>query len=108
MLELCLEMRGFYLKAGQFLGTRPDFMPLPFIEKLSTLHDRVPPLSEKAIRKVVEEELEEYFSEERKRRRRRRKGVAGNKEKGGKLNGEEGDFSKNFKMDGRKGAMKEG
>lgn len=22
MLDLCLSMRGFYLKAGQFLGTR--------------------------------------------------------------------------------------
>jgi len=102
MLELCLEMRGFYLKAGQFLGTRPDFMPLPFIEKLSTLHDRVPPLGEKAIRKVVEEELEMYFSEKRKRRRRRRM-------KGGRVNGEACDSSKDMKKDGGgSGAMKEG
>ena len=52
MLALCLDLRGFYLKAGQFLGTRPDFMPLPYIVKLSTLHDRVPPMSEAQIRKV--------------------------------------------------------
>jgi hypothetical protein len=31
MLSLCLDLRGFYLKAGQFLGTRPDFMPMPYI-----------------------------------------------------------------------------
>lgn len=30
MLQLCLDLRGFYLKAGQFLGTRRDFMPLQF------------------------------------------------------------------------------
>jgi len=27
MMDLCLSMRGFYLKTGQFLGTRHDFMP---------------------------------------------------------------------------------
>lgn len=27
MVNLCLGMRGFYLKTGQFLGTRHDFMP---------------------------------------------------------------------------------
>lgn len=31
MLKLCLDLRGFYLKAGQFLGSRPDFMPTPYI-----------------------------------------------------------------------------
>lgn len=31
MLKLCLELRGFYLKAGQFLGSRPDFMPMQYI-----------------------------------------------------------------------------
>ena len=27
MINLCLGLRGFYLKTGQFLGTRHDFMP---------------------------------------------------------------------------------
>ena len=27
MVNLCLGMKGFYLKTGQFLGTRHDFMP---------------------------------------------------------------------------------
>jgi len=52
MLDLALSLRGFYLKAGQFLGTRPDFMPMPYIIKLSTLHDRVPPIAEGHIRKA--------------------------------------------------------
>ena len=57
MLNLCLSMRGFYLKTGQFLGTRHDFMPLPYIEKLSRLHDNVPPMSAKEVRSIIEREL---------------------------------------------------
>lgn len=34
MLKLCLDLRGFYLKSGQFLGTRHDFMPKIFLKKL--------------------------------------------------------------------------
>lgn len=34
MLKLCLDLRGFYLKSGQFLGTRHDFMPKVFLKKL--------------------------------------------------------------------------
>ncbi len=41
MHSLCVDMRGFYLKAGQFLGARGDFVPAPMCEKLSQLHDRV-------------------------------------------------------------------
>ena len=34
MLKLCLDLRGFYLKSGQFLGTRHDFMPKIYLRKL--------------------------------------------------------------------------
>lgn len=27
MYELCVTLRGFYLKAGQFIGSRTDFVP---------------------------------------------------------------------------------
>ena len=66
MIDLCLSMRGFYLKTGQFLGTRHDFMPLAYISKLAKLHDDVPPLSGHEIRGILERELggpvEDYFS----------------------------------------------
>ncbi|CAM9902114.1 unnamed protein product, partial [Phaeothamnion confervicola] len=42
MLALCLDLRGFYLKAGQFLAMRHDFLPSPYCQKLSQLHDRTP------------------------------------------------------------------
>ena len=66
MINLCLSLRGFYLKTGQFLGTRHDFMPAMYTTKLSKLHDDVPPLSGKEIKKIIEKELngtiEEYFT----------------------------------------------
>lgn len=57
MMNLCLSLRGFYLKSGQFLGTRHDFMPPNYTSKLSKLHDSVPPLGADEIRKVLEGEL---------------------------------------------------
>lgn len=67
MIKLCLGLRGFYLKTGQFLGTRYDFMPSQYTKKLSTLHDSVPPLPADIIKKEIERELkgpvESYFTE---------------------------------------------
>lgn len=57
VLDLCLSLRGMYLKAGQFIASRGDLAPMQWVVKLSTLHDRVPPISEAQIRKVLEEEL---------------------------------------------------
>lgn len=34
MYKLCVDLRGFYLKTGQFLGARPDFLPRPMCEAL--------------------------------------------------------------------------
>jgi len=66
MIRLCLSLKGFYLKTGQFLGTRHDFMPPHYTRKLSRLHDDLPPLNEHETRQNIEKELngtiEEYFS----------------------------------------------
>ena len=66
MIDLCLRLRGFYLKTGQFLGTRHDFMPRHYTTKLSKLHDDVPPMDANDVRKIIEAELcgpiEKYFS----------------------------------------------
>lgn len=40
MYNSCVELRGFFLKAGQFLGARPDFIPAPMCQAL-----RCPPAS---------------------------------------------------------------
>lgn len=65
MVNLCLDLRGFYLKAGQFLGTRHDFMPIQYTSKLSKLHDDVPSLPEYIVKTILEDELKgnlvDYF-----------------------------------------------
>jgi ubiquinone biosynthesis protein len=44
-------------KLGQVLATRPDLLPGPFIDELSTLHSSVPPVSEEEVVAVMEQEL---------------------------------------------------
>jgi hypothetical protein len=39
-----MGLRGFYLKSGQFLGTRHDFMPPNYTTKLCKLYDDIPPI----------------------------------------------------------------
>ena len=54
--KLCLY-RGFYLKTGQFLSTRRDFLPQIYCDKLSTLQEEVPPLSADEVSSLLDEEL---------------------------------------------------
>jgi ubiquinone biosynthesis protein len=51
------ELGPTFAKMGQILSTRPDLLPQAFVEELSTLQDRVTPLPEEAVVKVMEEEL---------------------------------------------------
>lgn len=57
MYSLCVDLRGFYLKTGQFLGARGDFVPEQICRKLSLLHDQVPPMPASQVREVIENEL---------------------------------------------------
>ena len=50
-LWICALPCGFYIKTGQFLGTRYDFMPLVYCTKLATLSDSVPPMPEEVCRR---------------------------------------------------------
>ncbi|HEX2030299.1 MAG TPA: AarF/UbiB family protein [Actinomycetota bacterium] len=51
------ELGPTFAKMGQILSTRPDLLPAAFVEELATLQDRVPPLSEPEVVRVMEEEL---------------------------------------------------
>lgn len=57
MYNMCSEMRGFLVKAGQFLATRADFLPEPFIQRLSKLHDDVDPMSPTMAKRVIVDAL---------------------------------------------------
>jgi ubiquinone biosynthesis protein len=51
------ELGPTFAKMGQILSTRPDLLPQAFVEELSTLQDRVTPLTEEQVVRVMEEEL---------------------------------------------------
>ncbi|KAG2426342.1 hypothetical protein HXX76_013099 [Chlamydomonas incerta] len=57
MYELCIALRGFYLKAGQFIGSRSDFVPEQICRKLTLLCDKVPPMSAAATKAALQREL---------------------------------------------------
>jgi predicted unusual protein kinase regulating ubiquinone biosynthesis (AarF/ABC1/UbiB family) len=46
-----------FVKVGQSLGTRPDLLPLVYVEVLATLHDRLPPFPNEIAYAFIEEEL---------------------------------------------------
>jgi predicted unusual protein kinase regulating ubiquinone biosynthesis (AarF/ABC1/UbiB family) len=46
-----------FVKTGQSLGTRPDLLPLVYVQVLATLHDRLPPFPSELAFDLVEEEL---------------------------------------------------
>jgi predicted unusual protein kinase regulating ubiquinone biosynthesis (AarF/ABC1/UbiB family) len=57
-LRAALEELGpTFAKLGQILSTRPDLLPPEFIAELSTLQDRVTPMTEPEVVAVMEEEL---------------------------------------------------
>lgn len=46
-----------FVKVGQTLATRPDLLPLTYIQVLSSLHDRLPPFPNEIAYGLIEEEL---------------------------------------------------
>ncbi|MGC9332616.1 MAG: ABC1 kinase family protein, partial [Anaerolineae bacterium] len=56
LLQL-IRLGPAFVKIGQSLATRPDLMPLVYIQVLATLHDRLPPFSDQVAFACFEEEL---------------------------------------------------
>lgn len=57
MYRLAVDLKGLYVKMGQFIGTRSDLVPPPYTRSLSRLQDRVPPRPAAIIRETIEQEL---------------------------------------------------
>ncbi|KAA0235830.1 MAG: AarF/ABC1/UbiB kinase family protein [Actinobacteria bacterium] len=61
-----VELRGGFLKLGQFVSARPDLLPDVYVEELSKLQDRVPPAPASVMRAVIEADvgpIDELFCE---------------------------------------------
>lgn len=53
------ELGPTYIKLGQILSTRPDLIPLEFIEEFSQLQDHVPSFEFAKVQELIERELHE-------------------------------------------------
>jgi len=55
--DLAVELRGPLLKVGQFASARADLLPAAWVEELSRLQDRVPPVTSASIFARIDSEL---------------------------------------------------
>ncbi|MBW2311736.1 MAG: AarF/ABC1/UbiB kinase family protein [Deltaproteobacteria bacterium] len=52
------ELGPTFIKMGQILSTRPDLLPVQWIQELSRLQDDVPPFSFSSVKEIIEQELQ--------------------------------------------------
>lgn len=60
-LDIILEMRGLFIKIGQVLSSRPDFIPEQYVNVMQVVQDEVPPWTGEEIRDVIEESWQRNF-----------------------------------------------
>ncbi|HEX2471543.1 MAG TPA: AarF/UbiB family protein, partial [Nitrososphaera sp.] len=57
VLKTFIELGPSYIKLGQWLSTRVDILPQPYLEVLSKLQDDVPPALFSQVKPIIENEL---------------------------------------------------
>ncbi|MFP5502117.1 MAG: ABC1 kinase family protein, partial [Candidatus Sericytochromatia bacterium] len=55
--ERFVSLGATFVKIGQVLSTRPDLVPLPYIEEMATLQDQVPPFDSEIAHALIASEL---------------------------------------------------
>ena len=63
LTNLLVELGPAFVKAGQALSTRPDIIPVIFLEELSQLQDQLPGFDGNKAMDLIEEDLNETTSE---------------------------------------------
>jgi predicted unusual protein kinase regulating ubiquinone biosynthesis (AarF/ABC1/UbiB family) len=56
-LKTFIDLGPSYVKLGQWLSTRADILPQPYLEVLAKLQDEVPPASFLEVKSIIEKEL---------------------------------------------------
>lgn len=51
------ELGPTFIKLGQLLSTRPDFLPIPYIEALTKLQDKIEPFPYQEVEEIIENEI---------------------------------------------------
>ena len=57
ILDTFISLGPVYIKLGQWLSSRADILPQPYLEELSKLQDSVPPAPFDQVRPIIEKEL---------------------------------------------------
>ena len=57
------QLRGFYSKSAQLIGSRPDLFPPAYCEKLAPFQDSAPPMDGALLIRVIESELGKPLTE---------------------------------------------
>jgi len=58
LVRMAMEELGpTFIKMGQILSTRPDLLPVEFIQELGKLQDHVPPFEYAQVKDIIEKEL---------------------------------------------------
>ena len=56
-LKCILELRGLFVKIGQVMSSRADFVPRQYVDVFSELQDSVPPWEKERVQKIVQQSL---------------------------------------------------
>jgi aarF domain-containing kinase len=58
VLEIILDLKGLYVKLGQIISSRPDFVPKQYIDTLSCVQDSITPWPIDEIKDIVSHSLQ--------------------------------------------------
>ena len=57
ILNTCISLGPVFIKFGQWLSSRADILPQPYLEELSKLQDSVPAVSFEKVRPIIEKDI---------------------------------------------------
>ncbi len=60
--EILVNLGPTFVKFGQILSMRPDFIPQEYVEELKKLQDNVPPFSFTEVKKIIQQEFNKPLS----------------------------------------------
>jgi predicted unusual protein kinase regulating ubiquinone biosynthesis (AarF/ABC1/UbiB family) len=61
--NILVDLGPVYIKLGQLLSTRPDLLPPPYIEALTSLQAEVPPVAWEAVEAIIQKQLQQPIEE---------------------------------------------
>jgi len=60
-LDIILHLKGLYVKIGQVLSARPDFVPRQYVELFATVQDAIPQWPMEQVEEIVQRELQTEY-----------------------------------------------